>query len=45
MIPSSKPSGAADRTEGRNAAMGIWIIHSVHVINIIMEEAESERLE
>lgn len=46
MIPSSKQRGAGDRAEGRQPAMGIWIIHSAHFINIIMEEterAESER--
>lgn len=46
MIPSGKQSGAGDRAEGRNPAMGIWIIHSGHFINIIMgetERAESER--
>lgn len=40
MIPSSKQSGAGGRAEGRKPAMGIWIIHSVHFINIIMEETE-----
>lgn len=40
MIPSSKQRGAGDRAEGRQPAMGIWIIHSAHFINIIMEETE-----
>lgn len=43
MIPSSKQGGAGDRPEGRQPAMGIWIIHSAHFINIIMEETERER--
>lgn len=40
MIPSSKQSRAGDRAEGRKPAMGIWIIHSVCFINIIMVETE-----
>lgn len=44
MIPSSKQSGAADGTESWNTAMGIWRIHSVHVLDITVEEAERERL-
>lgn len=32
--------GAGDRAVLRPAAMGIWIIHSAHFINIIMEETE-----
>lgn len=40
MIPSSKQRRAGDRAEGRQPAMGIWIIHSAHFINIIMEETE-----
>lgn len=46
MIPSGKQSRAGDAAEGRNPAMGIWTIHSVHFIDIIMgetERAESER--
>ncbi len=40
MIPSSKQRGAGDGAEGRRPAMGIWIIHFAHFINIIMEETE-----
>lgn len=40
MIPSSKQRGAGDGAEGRQPAMGIWIIHSAHFINIIMKETE-----
>lgn len=45
MIPSSKQRRAGHRAEGRQPAMGIWIIHFVHFINIIMKETEREERE
>lgn len=42
MIPLQQTEGSGRQrgAEGRQPAMGIWIIHSAHFINIIMEETE-----